>query len=105
MLFRSARFVALQSLCAAFVSGDTGPLHTSVASGARTLGLMSRNRPAMFFPYPEREGHRAHYARVECSPCHRDECDDLRCLSRLTVDGAWEVLRAMVEGERGRAVR
>lgn len=91
-----ARFVALQSLCAAFVSGDTGPLHTSVASGARTLGLMSRNRPAMFFPYPEREGHRAHYARVECSPCHRDVCDDLRCLDRLTVDGAWTLLDAMV---------
>lgn len=91
-----ARFVALQSLCRAFVSGDTGPLHTAVASGARTLGLMSRNRPAMFFPYPEREGHRAHYARVECSPCHRDECDDLRCLTRLTVAGAWELLRGMV---------
>lgn len=90
------RFVALQSLCAAFVSGDTGPLHTAVASGARTLGLMSRNRPAMFFPYPERDGHRAHYARVECSPCHRDVCDDLRCLDRLTVDGAWELLRPMV---------
>ena len=91
-----ARFVALQSLCRAFVSGDTGPLHTAVASGAHTLGLMSRNRPAMFFPYPNREGHRAHYARVECSPCHRDECDDLRCLTRLTVDGAWELLGGMV---------
>jgi len=91
-----ARFVALQSLCAAFVSGDTGPLHTAVASGARTLGLMSRNRPAMFFPYPESEGHRAHWARVECSPCHRDECDDLRCLARLGVDGAWALLDPML---------
>jgi ADP-heptose:LPS heptosyltransferase len=90
------RFVALQSLCAAFVCGDTGPLHTAVAAGARTLGLMSRNRPAMFSPYPESEGHRAHYARVECSPCHRDECADLRCLERLTVDGAWRLLDEMV---------
>lgn len=90
------RFVALQSLCAAFVSGDTGPLHTAVASGARTLGLMSRNRPAMFFPYPEAEGHRAYWARVECSPCHRDECDDLRCLARLGVDGAWALLEPML---------
>lgn len=90
------RFVALQSLCAAFVCGDTGPLHTAVAAGARTLGLMSRNRPAMFFPYPESLGHRAYYARVECSPCHRDTCDDLRCLDRLTVDGAWERLSAML---------
>lgn len=90
------RFVALQSLCSAFVAGDTGPVHTAVASGARTLGLMSRNRPAMFFPYPESEGHRAYYARVECSPCHRDECGDLRCLHRLTPDGAWSLLSAML---------
>ncbi len=95
-----ARFVALQSLCAAFVSGDTGPLHTAVASGTPTLGLMSRNRPAMFFPYSEAAGHRAHYARVECSPCNRDECEDLRCLTRLTVDGAWELLREMLGGAR-----
>jgi len=94
-----ARFVALQSRCAAFVCGDTGPLHTAVAAGAPTLGLMSRNRPAMFFPYPEAEGHRAYYARAECSPCDRDECDDLRCLKRLTVDGAWELLSGMLAAQ------
>jgi ADP-heptose:LPS heptosyltransferase len=94
------RFVALQSLCAAFVCGDTGPLHTAVAAGTPTLGLLSRNRPAMFFPYPGSQGHRAYYARAECSPCHRDECDDLRCLERLTVDGAWEHLSAMLAAAR-----
>jgi ADP-heptose:LPS heptosyltransferase len=91
------RFVALQSMCAAFVCGDTGPLHTAVAAGALTLGLISRNRPAMFFPYAEADGHRAYYARAECSPCHRDVCDDLRCLERLGVDGAWRLLRSMLE--------
>ena len=95
-----ARFVALQRHCAAFVCGDTGPLHTAVAAGTPTLGLMSRNRPAMFFPYPESDGHRAYYARVECSPCDRDECADLRCLERLTVDGAWSLLRDMLSRER-----
>jgi len=91
-----ARFVHLQAACAAFVCGDTGPAHTAVAAGCPTLGLFSRNRPAMFFPYPESAGHRAYYARVECSPCHRDECPDLRCLRRLTVDGAFERLSAML---------
>jgi len=93
-----ARFVALQSLCAAFVCGDTGPLHTAVAAGAPTLGLLSRNRPAMFFPYDERDGHRAYTARVECSPCDRDTCADLRCLTRLSVEGAWERLAPMLAG-------
>lgn len=91
-----ARFVALQSSCAAFVCGDTGPMHTAVASGCRTLGLLSRNRPAMFFPYDPSLGHRAYYARVECSPCHRDTCEDLRCLERLTVEGAWRLLASML---------
>ena len=91
-----ARLVALQSQCAAFVCGDTGPLHTAIASGAPTLALMSRNRPATFFPYPEASGHRAHYARVECSPCHRDVCSDLRCLHRLDVQGAWALLSSML---------
>lgn len=98
-----ARFVALQSRCAAFVCGDTGPLHTAVAAGAPTLGLLSRNRPAMFFPYPESEGHSAYYARAECSPCHRDVCDDLRCLTRLDVDGAHRLLSAMLARGAGRA--
>jgi ADP-heptose:LPS heptosyltransferase len=92
-----AQLIALQARCRAFVAGDTGPLHTAVAAGAPTLGLISRNRPAMFFPYPEALGHRAYYARVECSPCHRDECDDLRCLERLTVEGAWDLLEGMLE--------
>ena len=91
------RFVALQSRCAAFVAGDTGPMHTAVAAGTPTLGLMSRNRPAMFFPYPESHGHRALYARVECSPCDRDRCEDLRCLDRLSVEGAWALLAQMLE--------
>lgn len=95
-----ARFVALQERCLAFVCGDTGPLHTAVAAGTPTLGLISRNRPAMFFPYSETDGHRAYYARVECSPCNRDVCGDLRCLKRLTVDGAWNLLEGMLERER-----
>lgn len=95
-----ARFVALQSLCDAFVSGDTGPLHSAVAAGTPTLALMSRNRPAMFFPYPESDGHRAHYARVECSPCDRDTCPDLRCLHRLSVEGAWARLEGMLARAR-----
>ena len=91
-----ARFVALQSMCRAFVCGDSGPMHTAVAAGTPTLGILSRNRPAMFFPYARKNGHRAYYARVECSPCHRDECADLRCLRRLSSNGAWEILSEML---------
>ncbi len=94
--------VALQARCEAFVAGDSGPMHSAVATGTPTLGLLSRNRPAMFFPYPESHGHRAYYARVECSPCHRDVCDDMRCMKRLAPEGAWELLSGMLRARRAR---
>ena len=96
-----ARFVALQSLCRAFVCGDTGPLHSAVASGAPTLALMSRNRPAMFFPYADSDTRRAYYTHAECSPCDRDVCGDLRCLRTMNPDGAWKLLETLLA--RGRA--
>ena len=69
-------------------------MHGPTGAAREAQRAISRNRPAMFFPYPA--PHRAYYARVECSPCHRDECDDLRCLKRLTVDGAWNLLEGML---------
>ena len=50
-----ARFVALQSLCAAFVSGDTGPLHVGRERRAR-WDSRAATVPRCSFPYPEREG-------------------------------------------------
>ena len=96
-----SRLAALQSRCAAFVCGDTGPMHTAVAVGTPTLGLFSKSQPATFFPYPESLGHRAYYSRVECSPCNRDLCSDLRCLDRLHVDRAWTLLREILAHDRG----
>jgi hypothetical protein len=57
----------------------------------------------MFFPYAESQGHRAYTARVECSPCDRDQCADLRCLTRLSVEGAWERLASMLTRAVGAA--
>jgi ADP-heptose:LPS heptosyltransferase len=86
------RFAALVQLCRAFVGGDSGPVHIAVAVGTPTIGIFGRNEPERFFPYPESAGHRAVYARVWCSPCHRDVCDHLSCLRAISPDWAWDVL-------------
>mgnify|MGYP003694489217 CR=1 FL=1 len=64
---RSDAFVAAQSWCAAFVARDTGPVHTAAAVGCLRSGS-SRNTPAMFFPYPESQGHRAYYVSGRMQP-------------------------------------
>ncbi len=70
----------------AFVGGDTGPLHVSVASGTPTVGLFGRNQPETFFPYSAVHGHRAIYTGVWCSPCHLDECAHLTCMWTVTPE-------------------
>jgi ADP-heptose:LPS heptosyltransferase len=91
------RFAALVQLCRAFVAGDSGPVHVSAAVGTPTIGIFGRNEPERFFPYLESEGHRALYARVWCSPCHRDVCDHLSCLRAISPDWAWDVLSRTLE--------
>ncbi len=91
------RFAALAQLCRAFVAGDSGPVHVATAVGTPTIGIFGRNEPERFFPYLESEGHRALYARVWCSPCHRDVCDHLSCLRAISPDWAWDVLQKTLD--------
>jgi ADP-heptose:LPS heptosyltransferase len=80
------RFAALLATCAAFVGGDSGPVHVSVAAGTPTVGIFGRNDPVNFFPYPASEGHTPVYARVWCSPCHRDVCDHMSCMRAISPE-------------------
>ena len=98
------RFAALVKLCRAFVAGDSGPIHVSVACGTPTIGIFGRNEPERFFPYPESAGHRAVYARVWCSPCSRDVCDHLSCLRAISPDWVWDHLEwALARSEESAA--
>ena len=93
------RFAALTQLCRAFIAGDSGPMHVAAAVGTRTIGIFGRNEPERFFPYLETEGHRSVYAKVWCSPCHRDECDHLSCLRAISPDWVWDVVRKTLQQE------
>jgi ADP-heptose:LPS heptosyltransferase len=90
----------LPAVCAgasAFIGGDSGPIHVSVASGTPTVGIFGRNEPEMFFPYPPSLGHRAVYTGVWCSPCHRDVCSHLSCLRSISPETVWNALREILE--------
>jgi lipopolysaccharide heptosyltransferase II len=86
-------FAATVSLCRAFVAGDSGPVHVAASVGAPTIGIFGRNEPERFFPYREEDGNRSVYARVWCSPCHRDECDHLSCLRAISPEWVYDVVR------------
>lgn len=99
------RFAALAGVCSAFVGGDSGPIHVSVAAGTPTVGIFGRNDPVNFFPYPAAEGHTVVYARVWCSPCHRDECDHMSCLRAISPEWVLAHVERALSFAAGRPAR
>ena len=78
----------------AVVSGDTGPMHIASALGTRTISLFG---PAD----PDRTGPFRHLdlvvrSGVDCAPCGRRRCPDLRCMDNIS---AVEVFFKIFPGE------
>lgn len=96
---------AVLERCDLLLSGDSGPLHLSVALNRPTISLYGPTDPAISGPYP-RPGQTAIVLRtgIGCSPCYNAlataECPHANtvCMHHLTVDRVYgtacRVLRA-----------
>jgi len=78
------------------VSTDTGPMHIAAAMGRPVVALFGPTAPWRTGPYGK--GHRVVRAELECSPCFKRRCRDVRCMKEITVemvlDAAKEILAA-----------
>jgi lipopolysaccharide heptosyltransferase I len=77
------------------ISNDTGPLHLAAAAGARVLGIYTCTSPLLTGPY----GPRAITVQscVWCAPSFLRKCGRLECMSELTADRVWPVVKAQIE--------
>ncbi len=92
-----SRLAALWRRCAAVVSNDAFPMHLGPAAGTPTIGLFGPSDPAIWFPYPEKSGHRAVHAAPACWPCHKDVCNELACWMEVTPDGIMDLLKQVIK--------
>lgn len=75
----------------AFVSGDTGPMHLSVALGTPTVALMGPTDIIRNGPYGA--GHKAIVVQRSCAGCWRRQCpDQLDCLAEISADEVFDAL-------------
>jgi len=58
----------------------SAPRHLAVAVGTPTLAILGATSHGWTYPSPE---HRHVAAGLECQPCNRNTCADIRCLSEL----------------------
>jgi lipopolysaccharide heptosyltransferase I len=65
-----------------FVGADTGPMHIAAALDVPVVALFGPKDPVLHGPYGSNT--RVVRAGVECSPCAKRSCDDLKCMTRIT---------------------
>jgi lipopolysaccharide heptosyltransferase I len=75
-----------------FLSNDTGPLHLAAAAGASVVGIYTCTDPRLTGPYGPRAA--TVQSCVWCAPSFRKKCPRLECLSELSPDRVWQVVRA-----------
>jgi lipopolysaccharide heptosyltransferase I len=77
--------------CAALVTTDTGPMHIASAMGCRVVALFGPTAPWRTGPYGQ--SHKVIRADLECSPCFKKKCEDVRCMKEITVDRVFEAVK------------
>ena len=89
------QLAALASQLDLFVSNDTGPLHLASAAGAPCVGIYTCTSPTRTGPYGARSV--AVQSCVWCAPSYRKTCDRMECMSELSPDRVWAVVKAQLE--------
>lgn len=65
------------------VTNDSGPMHFAAAHGVPVFALFGPTNPAQTGPYGK--GHTIITAGVECAPCFKKRCGDVKCMEKIPV--------------------
>lgn len=82
-IIRHAQFV---------VSNDSGPMHVAASLNVPVFAIFGPTNPERTGPYGK--GHIVIRKNLECSPCYKKRCSNLKCLNMISVD---EVVEAIFE--------
>jgi ADP-heptose:LPS heptosyltransferase len=94
------QLAAVLKIVDVFICNDCGPMHVAPAVGTRTVGIFGPGEPDIWFPYDQKKGHRLVYRHVDCSRCHRDLCDEMDCMRKITVRDVFEAAMDSLEHKR-----
>jgi 3-deoxy-D-manno-octulosonic-acid transferase/heptosyltransferase-1 len=89
----------LYSRCRVLVTTDTGPMHIGAAMGCRVVALFGPTAPFRTGPYGE--GHRVVRTEVDCSPCFKRACNEVICMTEITVDQVFQAVQDVLEEQGG----
>jgi lipopolysaccharide heptosyltransferase I len=85
-VIRGARYV---------ITNDSGPMHIAAACGIPVIAIFGPTNPALTGPYGS--NHIIVQSPVDCSPCRKRKCDDMKCMKGISVG---QVMEAIVKISR-----
>lgn len=82
---------ALISICSAFLTNDSGPMHIADSLGIPLVALFGSTDPVVTGPY--RQNNQVLQKKESCSPCFKRVCPiDFPCMKNLTVDTVFKAV-------------
>jgi heptosyltransferase-1 len=93
---------ALFARAALLVSVDSGPVHLAAVLGRPVVALFGPQDPRRTGPYGA--GHRVITADVDCRPCFRWWCKDVRCMAAIEPEEVSAAALAVLKAPRGDTV-
>jgi len=75
------------------VTSDTLGMHLAIALGKKVIALFGSTCPQEIDLYDR--GVKL-YAGVDCSPCYKQTCDDMKCMEKITPEKVFEEIQKLV---------
>jgi len=89
------QLIALIKRCNLYITNDTGPMHIANALGTSLVAIMGPGTMKTA-PY-QKENCIILRKEVECAPCYKFRCNDMKCLNLITVDEVIEACGKLLE--------
>lgn len=70
------------------ISNDSGPMHIAAGFKVPVVAIFGPTSPVRTGPYGK--GHIVIKSELECVPCFKKHCGDLKCMQGITVDAVYE---------------
>ncbi len=86
---------ALAGKCAAFVSGDSGPLHIAVSQHVPAVAIFGPSDPIRYAPYGP---HVLVRSSEPCLACRKHDCSHHRCMRNISAEQVYEALTTLLAG-------
>ena len=86
-------FAGILSLMDIVVSSDTLGMHLAIAQEKKVVALFGSTCPQEIELYDR--GVKL-YTGVDCSPCYKQTCDDMKCMAKITPEQVFEVIQKLV---------